>query len=308
MFADSFLPNLALFVLGQAAAWFYLRTGRFLIGAVATAALWIAADWAAVARFAFENDTHYHAALFTMQGTAFGITLLLAYQQWRRRWSPASRQRHERFAAGMAAYLRHDHDAARAAFRRLVATDPWDAAAWLALGNAYRRSGDVGATRRCYRRGQRVDKRGEYTELVGQLADRAAPARPAQSSAKAEPKPAPTTSAPTKAAPAKPPETQAEQAKPAPAKPARTEPAPASPTEPKSAVKQPVPGKAPPEQPTPEQPTPEKPTPEKPAAKKRAGVPPAATKASAKRSVAKDRKRRAGKAARPSSDGKSQSA
>ncbi len=288
MFADSFLPNLALFVLGQAAAWFYLRTGRFLIGAVATAALWIAADWAAVARFAFENDTHYHAALFTMQGTAFGITLLLAYQQWRRRWSPASRQRHERFAAGMAAYLRHDHDAARAAFRRLVATDPWDAAAWLALGNAYRRSGDVGAARRCYRRGQRVDKRGEYTELVGQLADRAAPARPAQSSAKAEPKPAPTTSAPTKAAPAKP-----AQVKPAHVKPAQTRPAPASPTEPKSALQKPVP---------------EQPAPEKPAAKKRAGVPPAATKASAKRSVAKDRKRRAGKAARPSSDGKSQSA
>ncbi|MCA8952850.1 MAG: hypothetical protein KDE27_25295 [Planctomycetes bacterium] len=174
MFAASFLPNFVLFVAGQAAAWFYLRTGRLLLGGIATAVLWIAADWAVVARFVFEDDgAHYRGALATMQVTAVAIVALLGFEQWRRRYSRTAKQRTALFEAGLAAYLQSAHDEATRTFRRLVRNDPWDAAAWLALGNAHRRAQHPGAARRCYRQCMRVDSEREYTDLAQRLTRRA---------------------------------------------------------------------------------------------------------------------------------------
>ena len=99
----------------------------------------------------------------------------LALAQWRRRWSKTARQRSELFTSGMTAYLHGHHDEARSTFRRLVRTDPWDAGAWLALGNVHSRQRQPGAASRCYRRGLRVDLGREYTDLARRLLGRPGP-------------------------------------------------------------------------------------------------------------------------------------
>ena len=197
MLVESFLANLALFVAGQAAAWYYLRTGRLWWGGLSMAVLWVAADWAVVARYVFgDTGAHYRTALLVLQLTAIATVVALGVALWRRRWSATARQRGELFAEGTRHYLASRHEAARAMFVRLVRADPWDAAAWLALGNAQRRLGQTAASRRSYRRCRRVDLAGEYAELAAALA--APPARPAATPAAAEPvtSPAPRRSSP----------------------------------------------------------------------------------------------------------------
>ncbi|MBM4062384.1 MAG: hypothetical protein FJ265_14990 [Planctomycetes bacterium] len=162
MFPDALLPNLLLFAVGQAAAWYYLRTGRLLAGGLATALLWIGADWALIERFVHGGARpEYAIALGVLQGTALLTMAALAFALWRRRWSAAARARPARFGAGLAAYLRGDLPAAVRSFRALVRTDPWDGAAWLALGNALRRVRQPARAARCWRRALRVDRRGE---------------------------------------------------------------------------------------------------------------------------------------------------
>ena len=164
---ESFLPNLVLFVAGQAAAWFYLRTGRLWIGAGAMAWLWIAADWAVLAKYVFAaTDTHFRLSLLAMQLGAVVTVAALGIAWWRRRWSKTAKARGELFARGLEFYLGGDHEQARLTFRRLVRSDPWDAAAWLALGNTLRRLGRDAAARRCYRRCRHVDLGSEYADLA----------------------------------------------------------------------------------------------------------------------------------------------
>jgi len=195
VFPDAFLPNLALFLLGQAAAWFYLRTGRFWIGALATAALWVLADWAIVARFVFAADgTDLLVPLGGMQVVAIAVVALLAVALWRRRWSKTAKARSVRFAEGVFAYLREDLPVARSVFRGLVACNPWDAAAWVALGNVERRLARPGKAAACYRRALGVDRAREYHNFVKQQLHRIAhePAATAHSTAVSAPGSPPT--------------------------------------------------------------------------------------------------------------------
>lgn len=167
MFADHLWPNLALFAAGQAAAWYYLHTGRTRVGAAATVALWVLLDWFLVAKYVYRLDGgELQLPLGLLQATALGTAFALAFALWRRRWSRAARERALRFAAAMASYLRGDLDAARATLRGLVRTDPWDAAAWVAFGDVLARAGDRKAARRCYRRALGVDTQKVYGEFV----------------------------------------------------------------------------------------------------------------------------------------------
>lgn len=167
MILESFLPNLALFVAGQAAAWFYLRTGRLWLGGVAMATMWIAADWALVARYVFDDvGGQFRVALLVMQVAVILMLIAVAFAQWRRRWSKTARNRGRLFGQGMERYLRGAHDESRQIFVRLVRSDPWDAAAWLALGNVLHRLRQPAAARRCYRRCLRVDVNAEYGDLA----------------------------------------------------------------------------------------------------------------------------------------------
>lgn len=167
MLVASLLPNLLVFVAGQAAAWFYLRTGRTWIGALGTAALWTLLDWWLLAKYVFVHDGASLALpLVALQGTALGLCAMLAFARWRRRRSAEAKQRPTRFAAGLAEYLRNDYGAARATFQRLVRVDPWDPAAWIALGDVFGSSGETARAQRCYRRAAAVDLRAEFVDLL----------------------------------------------------------------------------------------------------------------------------------------------
>lgn len=166
MFPTSFWSVFLAFLVGQAAAWIYLRTGRLLLGILATACVWILFDWWLLVRYVFTGDNTLGTAAALLQATAIWTALWLAFGRWRRRWSAAARSRTERFAAGMAQYLRRDQAAARATFTGLVRTDPWDAAAWIALGDVLARAGATSRARRCYRRARAVDIQRQYADLI----------------------------------------------------------------------------------------------------------------------------------------------
>ncbi len=167
MFVEQLWPNLLLFAAGQAAAWFYLHTGRTRLGTAATVALWVLADWFLVAKFVFRaTGPDLSLPLLSLQVVAAAAVLALLFAQWRRRRSAVARQRPQMFATGLTSYLRGDLVAAEATFRRLVRTDPWDSGAWLALGNVLAQAARPKPARRCYRRALGVDTGKQYAELV----------------------------------------------------------------------------------------------------------------------------------------------
>jgi tetratricopeptide (TPR) repeat protein len=169
VFAELFLPNLLAFACGQGAAWYYLRTGRFWLGVIATVALWSLLDWWMVARYVFlADEVALRLPATLLQATALVVSAVLAFGLWRRRWSAVARARREHFEAGLTQYLRSDYAMARATFVRLVRTDPWDAAAWIALGDVCGRTGHAGRAQRCYRRAGAVDTQKEYADLLQQ--------------------------------------------------------------------------------------------------------------------------------------------
>lgn len=173
MFAAFFLPNLLAFVLGQAAAWYYLRSGRFWLGVGATVLLWLSLDWWLVARYVLAVEpVELRLPAAALQALAVATVGALAFGLWRRRWSAVARARTRHFGDGLSAYLRSDYAAARATFTRLVRSNPWDAAAWIALGDVLARSGQPGKAQRCYRRASAVDTQRAYVDLIQQRRQR----------------------------------------------------------------------------------------------------------------------------------------
>lgn len=165
MFAETLLPTLVVAALGQAAAVVYLRTGRFWVGLIATAGLWIAIDWWLLQRYLYEVPVSaQRLPAATVQAIALLTVLALlwaAVRRWRSR-----RHRQQRFADGMRAFLADDLGAARRSFRQLVWSDPWDAGAWIALGDVLRADRKNGPARRCYRQAAAVDGVGRYADLL----------------------------------------------------------------------------------------------------------------------------------------------
>lgn len=167
MFADHFLPNLVLFAIGQASAWFFLRTGRLALGWGGTVGLWVLLDAWLLGRYALAaGPGALWALLLLMQLLSIALAAVLAHGRWRRRWSQAAKQRQERFAAGLVAHLRGDQEAAVATFTQLVRVDPWDAVSWIALGDALAARGDSKQAQRCYRRAAAVDVQKAFDDLL----------------------------------------------------------------------------------------------------------------------------------------------
>ncbi len=167
MFAANLLPILLAFAVGQAAAWYYLRSGRWRIGLAATVLLWAALDWWLVARYVLADDpVALRAPAAALQAVAVATAAALLAGLWRRRHSATARARTAHFARGLAHYLRSEYQPARATFTRLVRTDPWDAAAWIALGDVLARTGQSRRARRCYRRASAVDTTRAWSDLL----------------------------------------------------------------------------------------------------------------------------------------------
>ncbi len=167
VFADHFLPNLVLFAIGQASAWFFLRTGRLALGWGGTVGLWVLLDAWLLGRYALAaGPGTLWALVLLLQLLSLALAGVLAHGRWRRRWSAAAKQRKEQFAAGLVQFLRSDHDAACATFTQLVRVDPWDAVAWIALGDALAARGDGVRAQRCYRRAAAVDVAKDFRDLL----------------------------------------------------------------------------------------------------------------------------------------------
>lgn len=168
------VPDLLLFLAGQACAWFYLRTGRFWFGFLGTALLWGMLDAWLLLQFAFADEGPLgDQALFALRATAGALVACFLFAQWRRRWSAAAKRRDARFATGTVQFLRSEFVAAKATFLGLVRTDPWDAIAWIWLGDVYTRTGELTRARRCYRRAAGVDTERRCGDLLqlGRLSD-----------------------------------------------------------------------------------------------------------------------------------------
>jgi hypothetical protein len=167
VFADHVLFNLFVFVVGQAAAWWNLHTGRFWLGITTTVALWLLLDWWLLARYVFgASGASLIAPLLLMQVVAVAAAAAQLWAQWRRRWSSTARSRPQLFTSALVAYMRDDHGSARALLRRLVFSDPWDVAAWLALGDVHRQLGEGRHAKWCYLRARGVDTAGVYGDLL----------------------------------------------------------------------------------------------------------------------------------------------
>lgn len=161
------LPNVLAFACAQAVAWHYLRTGRSWVGSLLTLAVWSLLDAWLLARYVFAADLAIVRALaVALLALAGASVAALGVAQWRRRWSASARARPDRFRAALEAFLRGDWGVARSSYRGLVRTDPWDAAAWIGLGDALARSGDPKGAKRCYRRAAGVDVGKRFTDLL----------------------------------------------------------------------------------------------------------------------------------------------
>lgn len=167
MYVAAFLPNLIAFACGQTAAWHYLRTGRSWVGSLLTLGVWSLLDAWLLARYVFAAEPATLGGLaFGLQGLAVATVAWLAFTLWRRRWSAAARARPARYRGALDAYLRGEWTVARTGYRALVRTDPWDAAAWMGLGDTLARTGDGKGAKRCYRRAAGVDVGKQFADLL----------------------------------------------------------------------------------------------------------------------------------------------
>lgn len=166
MLVDVLWANLAVFAVGQLIAVGYLRTGRFWLGMAATVALWATLDWWLVGRFVFAFDlSAQRLPVLGLQVTTLLVTVSWTWARLRRRAGRTART--ERYRSGMQQLLTGDAAAAAQTFRTLTWTDPWDAAAWVGLGDALRRTGAARGARRAYRRAEAVDVGGALADLLG---------------------------------------------------------------------------------------------------------------------------------------------
>lgn len=166
MLQDLFWPNLAVFGLGQAAAWFQVRTGRVLRGTVSMVALLVLADLVLVARFAYGEQALAGIALTAMQVWAIGETALLVFARWRRARPAALERRRRDYRLAIVSELRGADAEALPLLAKLAREDPWDVEVAIALAGTQRRLGNRTAARRQLRRARRLDRSARFADIL----------------------------------------------------------------------------------------------------------------------------------------------
>lgn len=179
MFADSFWPNLLIFLLGQAVACAYLATGRVARGGCLMLGLLVLADVALVARFAYGAEHVVVAALVCMQAYALVEAGFFAFGRWYRRRPMVQARRREDYTAALVAELRGDDLAAAQTLQRLCRRDPWDIESTLGLASANRRLGRLRSAAAMLRRARHLDRRMRMSDLIFLETSRLASARAA---------------------------------------------------------------------------------------------------------------------------------
>ena len=167
MFEDSFIINLVIFVVGQAAAYGYLRTGRKTRGVMLMIIAWVLIDDAMMRAFAFgKRDTMFLILLTLVQAYSLVELFLFTSGRIRRRTSKIKEQRREWFRNAFLHHIRNDVDAAIADYRSLVSMDPWDLESTLGLATALARDGKGRQARRYFRAARSLDLRHEYADVI----------------------------------------------------------------------------------------------------------------------------------------------
>ncbi|MGC6489070.1 MAG: hypothetical protein ACON4Z_15590 [Planctomycetota bacterium] len=165
MFLDAVWAHLGMFAIGQLFAWRYARSGRFWLGASATALLWIALDAWLVARYVLDLASPLQAApLVALYAVVLGTAASFLWAGIRRLRGRSTRR--ARHAAAIACSLRGAGEEAIGAYRGLVWADGWDVAAWVGLGDAERRYGKPRRAARCYRRARSVDVARRFLDVI----------------------------------------------------------------------------------------------------------------------------------------------
>ena len=196
MFPDLFLPNAAIFAIGIVVAFWLLRSGLVLFGALVFAGTALGADLALVARFVYQqHDEWYLVGLWGMQVLAVGSAAWLAFALSRKRWSADSRRRFELMQAAFQHYLRDELGPARDLYARAHRANPWDTAAVIGLANVRWRQGQLPRARSLLLRARRLDRDGAYAGFVDEQKRRFAAGSPrvpmrAAATATAGPEPA----------------------------------------------------------------------------------------------------------------------
>lgn len=167
MFEDAFLPNLLVFLLGQAAAWGYVRTGLVVRGALVMVVGWAAADIALVARFMFsETGAVYRGALILMQAWSLVEFVLFATGRILRRSKARQAEREVLLREAGIHWLKDELALARPIYARLVRRDPWDADAALGLATVLGDLGSQRPARRWLRRVRALDTKKHLADVV----------------------------------------------------------------------------------------------------------------------------------------------
>ena len=167
MFADSVLVNVAILLLGQVAAWGYLRTGLVVREILLMVGTWVFIDVALVARHAYQSTVYtYFISLSLMQAYSIIEAILFCYGRvWRR--LPGVRRRRERcFREAFIHYLRNETEPALKIYKRLLRSDPWDMHVRIALGTAFLRNGESRKARRMFRSARGLDRDHGFRDVI----------------------------------------------------------------------------------------------------------------------------------------------
>ena len=167
MFPDSLLPNLLIFLVGQAAVVGLLRTGLVAHGVALVLATWGLADAALVARLVFDVDgAGFVALLVVLQVLSIGAAGLFVWGRWRRRRPDVVAAREETFRAAIRHFVRDEHDDAVRLLSGLCRRDPWDLPSRLARAQVEAAAGRVARARSALRSARSLEGSERYADLI----------------------------------------------------------------------------------------------------------------------------------------------
>lgn len=167
MFADHLLPNLLIFLVGQAAVIGLLRTGLVAHGVALVLGTWLFADAALVARLVFAIDgAGYVALLVAMQVLSLGGAAWLLHGRWRRTRPGVIADRERSFRDALRHYLRDELDASARILAGLCRRDPWDLPARLLRARVDAAAGRGERARAGLRRARGLDGAERYADLI----------------------------------------------------------------------------------------------------------------------------------------------
>jgi hypothetical protein len=167
MFPDAFLPNFAIFLVAQAVAWAYLRTGLIPTGIAIIVGSLFFGDTALVARFGFGHvGGIYVGSLLAMQALTILAAGWFAIARRRRSRATFRARRDADYKSALIAYMKDEIAGAESLLRPIARVDPWDLPTRVLLARLAASRGDRAASRRQFRRARRLDGDQRFKDVI----------------------------------------------------------------------------------------------------------------------------------------------